>query len=163
MLNYTQVGFSLLLQPVHFLALVVVTTTILVGFATSWLVVIGFWSAVMGSLSVLTFVILIAPNHCIGSNVIPNIILDFQRNIKVIRLGLLLLLLQSLIYYLLQDLGLTLHSTEESYNPPIIMNRSVSTTLQNLLDLVFRDVVEIALRNVIQVRISKTSSVKYSK
>ena len=44
--------------------------------------------------------------------------------------------------------------------PPIIMNRSVSTTLQNLLDLIFRDLVESSLTDVTVPGINSTKAIK---
>ncbi len=47
-----------------------------------------------------------------------------------------------------------------SDNPPIIMNRSVSTTLQNLMDLIFRDLLESILKDITLPGTNATSSMK---
>lgn len=60
-----------------------------------------------------------------------------------------------------QDIAVTVHSPKDSYNQAIIMNRSVSTTLENLLDLIFRDLVESVLADKTHLKASKASSVKY--
>lgn len=76
------------LQPVHILILVVFAGSIIVSFSTTWLAVIWFMSAtlatlIIGVLPVLTFVILVAPNHYIGSSVIPDRVTNFQKKLKV--------------------------------------------------------------------------------
>lgn len=45
-------------------------------------------------------------------------------------------------------------------NPPVIMSRSVSTTLQNLLDLIFRDLLESVLKDITLPGINATLSLK---
>lgn len=54
----------------------------------------------------------------------------------------------------------TKRTAKLSDDPQIIMNRSVSTTLQNLMDLVFRDLLESILREITLPGISATSSMK---
>lgn len=53
----------------------------------------------------------------------------------------------------------TLQTTKHSLsdNSQIIMNRSVSTTLQNLMDLIFRDLLDSILKDIIL----PTASMKY--
>lgn len=59
-----------------------------------------------------------------------------------------------------QDKPMSKHSSNESVIQPVIVNRNVSTTLHNLLDLIFRDIVETALSNVTHFRINKISAMK---
>ncbi len=56
-------------------------------------------------------------------------------------------------------MALTLQTVKNSLsdNPLIIMNRSVSTTLQNLMDLIFRDLLDSILKDITL----PTSSMKY--
>ena len=58
-----------------------------------------------------------------------------------------------------QEMVLTLKTVKNSLsdNPLIIMNRSVSTTLQNLMDLIFRDLLDSILKDITL----PTSSMKY--
>ena len=66
----------------------ILVTTSLVGFFSSFFVMLWFFTAslccsVIGFVSVLAIVILVSPNHSTSSSVIPKNVISFQQKIKV--------------------------------------------------------------------------------
>lgn len=81
----------LMLQPIYLLSLIVILAATAVGVVVGWLIMTVLLSAtiasaVIGAVSVLAFVILLSPNHCTGSSVIPDAVVDFQKKLKVLTL-----------------------------------------------------------------------------
>uniref|UniRef100_A0A0P4YXH5 Sorting nexin-25 n=1 Tax=Daphnia magna TaxID=35525 RepID=A0A0P4YXH5_9CRUS len=116
--------------------LIMVATAIVGIFASSFAMFVFFVASlatsVIGMISVFSIVIMVSPSHSTtSSSDSPNEIRKFQENIK--------------------EMATTLQTTKHSLsdNSQIIMNRSVSTTLQNLMDLIFRDLLDSILKDII--------------